>query len=54
MVFDEKMTLLIIRKILGSVVHDRGVGIPLDIVEIRIFRHDLIDNIKDEVLHLRV
>ena len=54
MVFNKQMTLFVGREILRAVVRDVHVGIPLDVVNLRVFRHQLVDCVEHKVLHLRV
>ena len=35
-------------------VEDGHIGVPLDIVDLRIFRHEVVDDGEDEVLHLGI
>ena len=54
MVLDIEMALVVHRQILRTVVQDRHIGIPLDIVDLRIVRHKVVDDGEHEVLHLGI
>ena len=54
MIFDIKMTLIVHGEVLRTMIHDGHVGIPLDIIDFRIFSHQVIYNREHKVLHLRV
>ncbi len=53
-IFDIHMALPVFRKILRAMVHYRHIGVPLDIVYLRIFRHDVIHNLEHEILYGRI
>ena len=52
MVFDIKMTLIVHGKVLRTMIHNGHVGIPLDIIDLRILGHQVIYNREHKVLHL--
>ena len=51
-VFDVKVTLAVFGEILRTMVHHRCVGIPLNIIKLRIVGEEGIHNVENEVLHL--
>ena len=53
-VLDVQVALVVHRQILRAVIRDGHIGIPLDIVNVRIFHHQIVDNGEHEVLHLGV
>ena len=54
MVLDIKVALIVHSKILRTVIQDRHIGIPLDIIYLRILGHEVINNREHKVLHLGI
>ena len=53
-IFDEEVALVVGCEILRTVVRDVHVGVPLDVVNLRILGHHVVDDGEHEVLHLRI
>ena len=51
---DEKVRLLVGRQVRRTEVDDVHVGVPLDIRQVGVSRHQIIHDLEDEVLHLRI
>ena len=54
MILDIEVTLVVHRQILRTVIQDRHVGIPFNIVDLRVFCHEVINNREDKVLHFGI
>ena len=54
MISNIHVTLVCHREILATMVHDRHVGIPLDISNLRILGEQVINHAEHEILHLRI
>ena len=48
------MALLIRRQILGAMVQDAHIGVPFDIIDLRVCCHQVVDDTEYEVLHLGI
>lgn len=52
--FDVHVALIILRQILRTVVLDRHIGVPLDVIYFRIRGHQVVYHTENEVLHGRI